>query len=474
MYKKITALMISILSFQSTASTVSAFENEGSYQAPLYEFEVPLLEGPLLDRPSMHSKSASVNESEKNLCNQYYQLEYKMLVIAIEYNNQKLMFSEEEIRDRFFSTNNSVASYYNEATAEKTKIIPALYNNVNGILTISLNRDHPGTNLENSQEKFRLIKSDVKNAIDKAVKDDLFNFSSFDSDRNGKLDTNELALYFIFAGYEEAYSGNEYPNAVWSHRNYMYYKDPKNNISINDFAVSGEVFRRKYFNPERVIFEKGIVAHELGHLLFCLPDLYRINKNKKYSGDLGNVDLMASGSWNSKNRGRKGSSPSHFSTFSLSKMNLLNVNEIDKVKLGNYSYDLLFNNMDSNIVFNKNEKESYFFEARGKTGSDSYLLDGLLITKMTKNLDTNNFLIENLNRISLVNELENFTLDDGLVLSITEVASNNIEVTTLGEEGVGYTYRRVQSISKKNDGGGNVSFLFTILCFVFFMFNKKK
>lgn len=471
MYVKLVFLLISLLSFQINASSISAFGDKNSYEPPIYEFKEPLSNKAF----SSSFNLIDFNESEKNLCNHNYQLEYNTLVIAVEYNNQKFNFSESDISNRMFSIDNSVASYYKEATNQQTHIIPALDRNVNGILTLSLNKDHPGANLKSSDEKFRLFESDVKTSLDKIIQDDLFNFSKFDKNRNNRLETNELAIYFIFAGYEEAYSGNKYPNAVWGHRTYMNYYNSSAGIFINDFAASGEIFSNPNLNnSDKFLFEKGVVAHEMGHLLFCLPDLYDTDENRLYSGDIGNIDLMSSGSWNHEIGKTQGSSPSHFSTFSLSKMKLLNINHLDEIKHGDYSYNLSFNNMNSNIIFNKNDNERYFFEARGKIGNDSTLSDGLVITKITKNKDNDNFVLENINMKSPANQLENLNLDEKLFLSITAFTTDMIEVTTDEELIIIDPNKEELAVSShKKVGSGSLSLLFIMFLFFLLLFNKS-
>src|SRR3972149_3194223 len=69
----------------------------------------------------------------------------------------------------------------------------------------------------------------------------------------------------------------------------------------------------------------GIMAHELGHLMFSLPDLYDTDGS---SEGIGAFDLMGSGSWGAASETNNGSYPTQLSAWSKEYLSWGTVNTV--------------------------------------------------------------------------------------------------------------------------------------------------
>ena len=120
----------------------------------------------------------------------------------------------------------------------------------------------------------------VEDAIEAA--DETVDFSSYDNDENGTVDF----LLVVHTGTGAEFSGAE--GAIWSHM-----------WSISSQVRDGVQLRKYSMQPEYWLEANdmtiGVYCHELGHLIFGLPDLYAIN-NTSYG--IGYWGLMGGGSWN--------------------------------------------------------------------------------------------------------------------------------------------------------------------------------
>jgi immune inhibitor A len=120
------------------------------------------------------------------------------------------------------------------------------------------------------QNAQRLVE-DVLDLADASV-----NFADYDNDGDGVVD----ALVVICAGGGAEQTGNV--NDIWSHK-----------WDITPQSRDGVIISRYFMAPEDG--RCGVMAHELGHLLMGLPDLYDVDYS---SAGTGAWDLMAAGSWN--------------------------------------------------------------------------------------------------------------------------------------------------------------------------------
>jgi immune inhibitor A len=103
-------------------------------------------------------------------------------------------------------------------------------------------------------------------------------FKKYDNDGDGFVD----AYVIVHAGRGAEETGNK--NDIWSH---------KWVLSGGELAVDGAKVYAYLTVPEDA--KLGVCAHELGHLLFGLPDLYDTDGDAE---GVGNWCLMGGGSWN--------------------------------------------------------------------------------------------------------------------------------------------------------------------------------
>jgi immune inhibitor A len=205
--------------------------------------------------------------------------------------------------------------------------------------------------------------------------DSLVDFSKYDNDGDGYVD----ALFIIHAGPGAEVTGNKTKD-IWSHA--WSTRQP--------IALDGVYVSRYSIEPEYVKglgdMSIGVFAHELGHALFGLPDLYDTDYT---SEGVGNWSLMAAGSWNGP--GSNGASPSYFDAWCKMQVGVLEptllVNDTLNLNiLQSEKNPTAYRIWKNGIVGN----EFYLLENREKTGSDAYLPgSGLIIYHVDNNAYSN-------------------------------------------------------------------------------------
>lgn len=192
------------------------------------------------------------------------------------------------------------------------------------------------------------------------------NFSQYDNDGDGFVE----ALIVICAGSGGEATGNK--SDFWSHK-----------WGITPKTVDGVKVNKYFMAPEdgRV----GVMAHELGHLLCGLPDLYDTDYSSKGTG---RWDLMAGGSWNNS-----GHTPAHPTAWCKLKCGWVNptviLNNTQNITLKPYH-----NNQDiiKIPIGSVNSKEYFLLSNRQKHGFDKNLPgEGMIIEHVdeTKGNNTN-------------------------------------------------------------------------------------
>ncbi|WP_040335820.1 M6 family metalloprotease domain-containing protein [Candidatus Magnetobacterium casense] len=162
------------------------------------------------------------------------------------------------------------------------------------------------------KEDHEVIINLVNEAISAAASS--VDFAAYDTNGDGYVDTDELAVVIVVAGYEASYPDAEEPN-IWAHYSGLSKKSaPVVNGGIvtvgayhggaGGYAMFGEVYKtaRSFSNPfpnDKHMTTMGVMIHELGHLIFKWPDLYdrTDDANGVRSAGLGAYDLMSAGNW---------------------------------------------------------------------------------------------------------------------------------------------------------------------------------
>ncbi|MFX0123254.1 MAG: M6 family metalloprotease domain-containing protein, partial [Candidatus Hodarchaeota archaeon] len=200
--------------------------------------------------------------------------------------------------------------------------------------------------------------------------DPTVNFTKFDRDRDSIVDF----LLVVHAGDAQEASGVS--TDIWSHRWSVQTKCIVDGVVVKDYTMCAET------SPV------GTLAHELGHSIGDLPDLY----DTDYSSDgIGRWGLMGAGAWNyndTSGSGEKpGDTPAHFCAWSKIRMGWITPTIATHSQLGIILPEIETSNQDSVWkIFLSNEtnsvtlKEYFLVCFRNQTGFDSALPgSGILI-----------------------------------------------------------------------------------------------
>ena len=180
-------------------------------------------------------------------------------------------------------------------------------------------------------------------------------YSKYDTDHDGTIDSNEVSLCVIHAGNGQESSHNEYD--VWSHR----WGVGGGNLILDGVNWGGHGYWMVAENSPL-----GTFAHEFGHDL-GLPDLY----DTDYTSDgVGVWCLMGAGSWNGN---PAGSSPAHLSAWCKIKLGWVTPTIISPsatVQLVNVPQ---VENYSTAFKLSYSGTEYFLVENREKTGYDTSL-----------------------------------------------------------------------------------------------------
>ena len=329
-----------------------------------------------------------------------------LLVILLEYNNQQIVSDDATWAQKFFSDNpHTLNNYYKEISQDQFSFTPASETNGtqdDGIIKTALNKDHINTPI-NDPDFYSRLADDINASLNAA--DVSIDFSSFDTDNDGALTPYELSIIFIIAGYEDAYAGGHITNGIWAHQRSLASSDAPtlDGVKVCDgskggkFALFGERHGDASSSCDATI---GVIAHELGHEIFSLPDLY--NTQGSYGG-IGFFGLMGAGSWTRAQESENhGDTPVHMSAWSKAFIGWITPQELSDTTVtldesSSSSYNVVKIPISANHY--------YLLENRNDSGYDKGLRSlgrdfegGMLIWHINqKKLTTNNFRYNNVN-----------------------------------------------------------------------------
>lgn len=299
-----------------------------------------------------------------------------LVIIRIEFNDYQFTSSEATWNQKIFGTSEGKLNhYFNEISYGKFQFQEANETDGvdnDGIITVQLNETHPGV-LEDKIDRLRDAALLADGSID---------FAQYDTDENGVISSDELQIMFLVAGGERA-TGAE--PGIWAH---VWCMSLVNNgvvaptldnvklMSCNDNGVYS-AFGEKHFNAvsgnDATI---GVIAHELGHAVFDLPDLYDTDYT---SSGIGNFGLMGGGSWAYKEDDNNvGQTPVHMvgwskvrSGFATSTIIDQNITSLDINATASIGYNLY-------QIPTGQDKEYFLVENRAASGYDRglYSLQG--------------------------------------------------------------------------------------------------
>jgi M6 family metalloprotease-like protein len=325
-----------------------------------------------------------------------------VLVLLVSFRRQEFDFSVGSFQNLMFGASGSVKDFFLENSYSSFTVVAATESDTtgisagdtsgavnDGIVRVHLNRRHPnsGGNLSN----FGSIVSDAMSGADGAV-----DYASFDTDGDDVITSSELSIVLILAGYETAYGGNasEKPN-IWGHKSSLASDLVLDGVALAPYTAFGEqhVLASEPNGTQRQA-SIGIMAHELGHLMLGLPDLYDVDGGSEGIGDWG---LMAGGSWNGV--GQSGDSPAQLIGWSKLLTGLGTAGDLASASVGEALMPITSGSNYRRIWLDQYQLgEHFMLENRQFTGFDVALPGaGLLLTHAGaafSNADENNKLID--------------------------------------------------------------------------------
>ena len=305
--------------------------------------------------------------------------ERPMLVIRLQYTDKKFVSDESVWNNILFGNQKSELNhYYQEISNKQFRFKPVVNAGrvQNGIVTVDRNVPHPDPNIDHYATFEQKLHPELKIAIEE-ISGDGFNFSVYDTNNDKKITPDELIIMYIMSGEEDAYSGGTITKGVWAHElcTQNVYTPYVNGVSIlgcqnkGSYTIFGERHHDGLNNSHDASI--GIIAHELGHGAFDLPDLYAGSSTR-----IGYYGLMGNGSWGQSNSSsHPGSSPTHMTPwskidvgwFSAQKEHSNSTNFVELTATGSSAYNII-----KAPIYNSTN-EYFLLENRGAFGYDEGL-----------------------------------------------------------------------------------------------------
>ncbi len=295
------------------------------------------------------------------------------------YGEQWLHTKASKFYNVAYNETNSLNTYYKALSggrfyftpAEESYSDEALENYENdGIIDVVINVAHPQAMALKKGVSGNKQYSDDYGQRHMALRaaDEYIDFSKFDKNGDGFVTTTELAIVFVYAGYEYS-SGTQTSIShfgVWAHCSY-------NSGVVLDGVKVSERANAKYVrlgeceNGTLTIMRMGTVAHELGHA-FGAYDLYDTDSSGIKWPSVGSMSLMASGSHNGSGAHPAQLDPYHMTMFGFV---LPTAVSCDTKEYTLYSLDSDEGEYNVLKVNTPDPAEYYLVELRTSSGVDS-------------------------------------------------------------------------------------------------------
>ncbi len=231
-----------------------------------------------------------------------------LLVVLVNFSDDKIRSSDAVWSNKFFGTSaGTVNDYYKQATMGKLQFVKAAenYGTANdGVVKVQLN--YPNPNKGNTDNlAYKTVLNDALTIASSYV-----NFKSFDTDNNGYIDTPELQVVFVLAGYEAAYDGIMTRGVVAHAWDFLQTQTKTYGGVYVALAGHGKyvIMGEWHGDHEATV---GVPSHELGHAAFGLPDL----KDSNHMVQVSNWCLMGSGGWAMRTGEQNGTTPALMSAY---------------------------------------------------------------------------------------------------------------------------------------------------------------
>ncbi|SMN14224.1 Fibronectin type III domain protein [uncultured Candidatus Thioglobus sp.] len=222
-----------------------------------------------------------------------------LVVVRIEFNDMTFDHGASIWAKKIFgSSEGQLNHYFNEISQGRYQFVKAVETQGttnDGVITATLAINHPNSGRDFAQEGI----------VDALIfADSSIDFSQYDTNKDGEISQDELQLLFLVAGGESAIGQSP---GVWAHAASVTNPITHDGVKLRYYSMFGE---KHSDNKDATI---GIIAHELGHVAFNLPDLYDTSENTEGIGQFG---LMGAGSWGKKESEQPGKTPTHMTAWS--------------------------------------------------------------------------------------------------------------------------------------------------------------
>ena len=239
------------------------------------------------------------------------------LALLVSFSDQAAQTTPSDWESSFFGASGSMADYFDDASGGLLDITPVseTHGTANdGVVGwLNLGTPHPNTAGSTGVANQSLTKDAILAA------DPFVDFSTYDTDDDGLISTNELHVVIIAAGNETAFAGtaSSCSPSLWAHHWSIWQVTPP---TVDGVTVGGSSADGGYTqfgemhcanggaNHQATV---GVIIHEIGHDL-GLPDLYDVDGS---SNGVGIWSIMAAGAW-LDDGGNPGSLPSLPDAFS--------------------------------------------------------------------------------------------------------------------------------------------------------------
>jgi len=261
-----------------------------------------------------------------------------LLVVRVQYANATFQSNETTWADKMFGTSDGQLNHYlDETTYSNYQFMPVTESSGcanDGVVTVTMSGNHPDT--QNYDDKrYDCYAAAAITEADKYVK-----FAAYDTDSNDNLSVSELQVIFLVAGGESA-TGFNSPGGVWGAASSLQCdadgdgsvraEEGERWLTLDNVSLMGRKDSAYGQNGYSKFGERqgsspsnnwdatiGVMAHELGHAFFILPDLY---DTSAIGAGIGYFGLMGSGAWGKKSSSEKsGTTPIHLSAWSKEKI----------------------------------------------------------------------------------------------------------------------------------------------------------
>lgn len=356
--------------------------------------------------------------------------EQKLLIVVPDYNDRQMqdVWTPALFNSTFFSQEKgvySVANYYKEVSDGRVTFVPAFRISevgdtatgtnaaidadlsdtygvyTDGVMRIKLDKKHPNSSDLSAGESNTIVQ-DILAAVDEYI-----DFSVLCGGKS-TMANSDFSIVFLMPGYEK--SGTTSSPGIWAHKSYLFSKYSVSHDGVKLCTSSSGYLMAGSFdtlsNGEDSPSKAGVFCHELGHLTFCLPDLYATDGGTDNSG-LESLSLMNSGSWGAYNTNYPaGSHPAHLDAwckYYLGWYDDEDFLEVDETHAGEYELVNWLSNKDGYKLIKINstrDDEYYLLENRRFTSFDRgiryyFNSEGMVAYRIDKKRTTSSYISGN-------------------------------------------------------------------------------